>query len=282
MVEKLLRRSLVAAPLALIGCGQAQLLGAANLLTRDSRSLRVDGAAFGPDPRQKLDLYAPERASDAPVVLFTYGGSWRQGERAQYRFLAERLVARGFVVAIADYRLAPAARYPAFVEDFALAAAWVLANAGRHGGDPARLTLLGHSAGAYNALVVALDPRWMAAAGADRARLSRVVALAPPTGAELQRSRFFSELFAAADPPGSAWPIRLAANARAAPPITLVAGEADMVIRRSDVRALEAAIRRGGGQVDLVEIEGAGHIGLVSDAFFDNPRAEAWLSRLSA
>lgn len=281
-MEKLLRRTLVAAPLALIGCGQAQILGAANFLTRDSRSLRAEGVAFGPDPRQKLDVYAPADAAGAPVVLFTYGGSWRQGERAQYRFLAEKLVARGMVVAIADYRLAPAAAYPAFVEDFALAAAWVLANAGRFGADPARLTLLGHSAGAYNALVVALDPRWMARAGADRARIAQVVALAPPTGAELQRSRFFGELFAAADPPGSAWPIRLAADARAAPPITLVAGEADMVIRRSDVAALAQAIRSGGGQVALVEIEGAGHIGLLSDAFFDNPRAEAWLAKLSA
>ena len=81
-------------------------------------------AAFGADPRQRLDLYAPRRvaAEPLPVIVFLYGGSWNSGAKAGYAFVGRALAARGFVVAIPDYRLVPAVRYPAFLEDNAAAA----------------------------------------------------------------------------------------------------------------------------------------------------------------
>ncbi|WP_254606600.1 alpha/beta hydrolase, partial [Sphingomonas bacterium] len=132
--------------------------------------LVVRGAAFGPDPRQRLDVYAPKdtpaNGRSRPVIVFFYGGSWSSGTRAGYSFVGRALAARGFVVAIPDYRLVPQVRFPAFLRDNAAAVRWVRGHIAASGGDPDRLVLAGHSAGAYDAAMLALDPRWL---GADRA-----------------------------------------------------------------------------------------------------------------
>jgi acetyl esterase/lipase len=275
------RRVLLGMPLLAAGCTQARMLAAVDALTSDSGSLKVAGAAFGPHPRQKLDLYAPPDARDRPVVLFLYGGGWRQGDRAAYRFVAEALVARGMVAIIADYRLAPEAKFPDFVEDFALAAGWAKQHAAEHGGDPRKLAVLGHSAGAYNALVGVLDPSWLAGVGMQPRAIAQLVALAPPTGLELPRSRRLAPVFAAADPPGSAWPIRLASTgASEAPPITLVGGAADFIIQPADVRALGAAIQAGGGRAETLILPEAGHVEVLGDLWWGSARAEAWVPRL--
>lgn len=121
---------------------------------------------YAPAPRQKLDVYRPAAPHSAhPVIVFFYGGSWNRGARADYRFVAAALTARGFVVVIPDYRLYPQVRYPLFLEDCAAAVGWTLRNIERYGGDPHRVYLLGHSAGAYNAAMLALDPRWLAGVG---------------------------------------------------------------------------------------------------------------------
>ena len=271
----------LAAPLLAAACSQTQMLAAVDLLTPDSDSLRVADAAFGPDPRQRLDLYAPHDAAGRPAVLFLYGGSWRQGSRASYRFVAEALVARGVVVGVADYRLAPAARHPDFAEDAALAVRWILDNLAAHGGDPASLTLLGHSAGSMNALQLALDSRHLARVGLTRRDLAGVVALAPPTGQEVQRSRRLAPLFETADPPGSAWPYRLAGQGGAgAPPLLLVAGAEDFLIPAGNVAALGQAIAASGGPVETLVVPGAGHIGVLSDLWLGSERAEPWVGRL--
>lgn len=278
----LLSLTALAAPLLAGACSQTQMLGAVDLLTPDSGSRRVAGAAFGAAPRQKLDLYAPAEARDAPAVLFLYGGSWRQGERGAYRFVAEALVARSFVVAIADYRLAPEARHPDFAEDAALATRWLWDNVALHGGDPGKLTLLGHSAGAMTALQLALDQGHLGRVGLKPRDLAGVVALAPPSGDEIARSRRLAPLFAAADPPGSAWPSVLArTGAAAAPPITLVAGAEDRLIEADAVRALGRTLAANGARVETMVIPEAGHIGVLSDLWFGNARAAPWIARLA-
>ena len=136
--------------------------------------------AFGTDPRQRLNLYRPAMSGSnarLPVIVFVYGGSWSSGDKDGYGFVGRALAARGFLVAVPDYRLVPQVRFPAFLEDNAAAVRWVIANAARHGGDPSRVVLVGHSAGAYNAAMLALDPRWLAA---DRRAVKGWVGLAGP------------------------------------------------------------------------------------------------------
>ena len=143
----------------------------------------AEGLAYGPLARQRLDVYGPAGPAPAgghPVVVFFYGGSWNHGERADYRFVGEALAARGVLTLVADYRLYPEVRYPDFLADSALALAWGLREAAALGGNPQRVFVMGHSAGAYNAAMLALDARWLAAAGQSPRALAGWIGLAGP------------------------------------------------------------------------------------------------------
>jgi acetyl esterase/lipase len=168
----------------LAACSPISLL---NSLTPSSSYRETAGLAYGTDPRQKLDIFSPIGATDKPsarqnypVVVFFYGGSWNRGERSDYRFVAEALAARGIVTVLVDYRLYPQVRYPDFLKDCAKALAWTQRDISGYGGDPQRLFVMGHSAGAYNAAMLALDPRWLASEGLSPAMLSGWIGLAGP------------------------------------------------------------------------------------------------------
>ena len=157
-------------------------LASLRLAPRSARSVTAD-VAYGPLPRQRLDIHvpsAPPPVGGYPVVVFFYGGSWNRGERAQYRFVGEALASRGMLTVIPDYRLYPEVRYPAFLEDSALALAYALKRAGALGGNPKKVFVMGHSAGAYNAAMLALDARWLGGTGHDPAELAGFIGLAGP------------------------------------------------------------------------------------------------------
>jgi acetyl esterase/lipase len=154
------RRGLLAGMAALLGgCSATGALNA--LVPANSYRGRV-GVAYGSDPRQRLDTYLPlEPAGAFALVVFFYGGHWSRGSRADYRFVGEALASSGIGVVVADYRLSPQVGWREILQDCAAAAQWAAANARELGADPARLLLMGHSAGAYNAAMLALDPRWL-------------------------------------------------------------------------------------------------------------------------
>lgn len=135
--------------------------------------------AYGDSARQRLDLY-PGRASapGRPVVVFFYGGAWASGSRKDYGFIARTFNDMGYVVAIPDYRLTPETVYPGFLHDSAAAVQAVRARVHEVGGDPNRIVLMGHSAGAYNAIMLAVDARWLGEA--DRQRVRGVIGLSSP------------------------------------------------------------------------------------------------------
>jgi len=154
-----------AVALALAACSP---LGAINALVRTDTYVAKEGVAYGPLPRQKLDVYTPVSAAPAagwPVVVFFYGGFWTDGERAEYKFVGAALAELGVLTLVADYRLYPEATYPAFLEDSAKALAYGIEQAKVLGGDPKRVFVMGHSAGGYNAAMLATQPRWLAATG---------------------------------------------------------------------------------------------------------------------
>lgn len=135
-----------------------------NALTPDGTFDKTEGIAYGSDPRQKLDVYVPRRTvENAPVVVFFYGGSWNSGSRSDYSFVGEALASRGIVAVLADYRLYPQVRYPSFLEDGAKAVAWTHEHIRQFSGDPKRLYLMGHSSGAYNVAMLALEPQLLGA-----------------------------------------------------------------------------------------------------------------------
>ena len=161
-------------------------LGALNGLARSDVYRLDEGIAYGPLARQRLDVYTPTApaatpARGWPVAVFFYGGSWNTGERGDYRFVAAALAERGVLAIVADCRLYPEVRFPEFLRDAALALAWGLENGKRLGGDPRRTFVMGHSAGGYNAAMLALDPRWLAPTGHDAKRkLAGWIGLAGP------------------------------------------------------------------------------------------------------
>lgn len=165
---------------AMTGCSALKTVDA--LVPRDTYRLTPD-VAYGSLDRQKLDVYQPKSevpAGGFPVVVFFYGGTWHMGERAQYRFVGEALASRGMVAMVADYRLFPEVTYPDFLPDGAKAVAYALTNASRYQGNPRRVVVMGHSAGAYNAAMIALDQRWLAEQGHRLSDLAGWVGLAGP------------------------------------------------------------------------------------------------------
>lgn len=170
---------------AAIACSPVRALNA--VVASDSYELAT--VAYGAGERQQLDVYTPRNSEQArpervrpvdgwPLVVFFYGGSWNRGERAEYRFVGEALAARGIVAVIPDYRLYPEVRYPEFLKDNAAATAWAMHEAARLGADPKRVFVMGHSAGAYNAAMMAVDPRWLMAEGVKPAQLAGWIGLA--------------------------------------------------------------------------------------------------------
>ena len=245
-------------------CSPLGTLNGLNSLAPGDRGTRkvASGVAFGSDPRQRLDIYGPARADGpSPVVTFFYGGSWASGTRGGYGFAAKAFASRGYTVVVPDYRLVPEVHFPAFVEDGAAAIAWTQGNIARHGGDPARLALVGHSAGAHIAMLLALDPRWLRAAGSDPARLRAAVGLSGPYDFLPFSVGATRNAFGRASDPRLTQPINFAR--KDAPPILLATGTEDRLVLPRNSRKLAAALRDAGATVELKEYDGLGHVGAV-------------------
>ena len=162
----------------LSGCSPVTVL---NKLAPGDTYVRTADIVYGPDPSLMLDVYQPaDKPANAPVVVFFYGGSWDSGKRADYLFVGEALASRGIVTVIADYRLYPQVHYPDFLKDCAQAMAWTFREIARFGGNPKKIFVTGHSAGAYNAAMIAFDDRWLNAVGLKPAQLAGFVGMAGP------------------------------------------------------------------------------------------------------
>jgi acetyl esterase/lipase len=172
------RHFLGAGALALAGCSATGALDA--FVPRDTYRAEED-LAYGSDPRQRLDAYLPiDTAAGAALVVFFYGGAWTRGRRQDYRFVGEALASAGIVTLVADYRLSPQVRWMKILADCAAAVRWAFANAVRLGASGERVHLMGHSAGAYNAAMLALDARWLAAQQLQPRQLAGWIGIAGP------------------------------------------------------------------------------------------------------
>ncbi len=248
----------------LAGCSPAGLLNGVSRLSGDGATRRaVAGAAYGPLARHKLDVWVPAKASAAPlpVIVFFYGGGWVSGDRGDYGFAGRAFAAQGFVTIVADYRLVPEVRFPAFLQDGALAVKWARDHASQYGGDPKRISLAGHSAGAYQAAMLALDPHYLRDVGVDPKIVRSAALLATPAD-------FYPFTEIRGRDALGAWPNPLETQpisfARAdAPPLLLMHGTEDTVVRPYNSERLSAKLRALGAPVELRLYQGKSHTDLI-------------------
>jgi acetyl esterase/lipase len=251
---------------ALTGCTKFDAL---NAIVPAWGYSRTTDLTYGPAPRQTLDIYRPACTREpAPVVIFFYGGYWQYGNKADYRFVAQALTSKGFVAVLPDYRLYPQVTFPAFVQDGALVVRWAHDNASHFGGDPSRIYLMGHSAGAHIAALLTLDHHYLKDVGLDADTIRATAGLSGPydfvPGTNSRAVFGMKESDTSPDP--TIEPIHFADGH--SPPMLLINGAEDQVVSPSNATRLAQRIRAAGGDARALIYCHLGHVGV--------PMALAW------
>ena len=244
-----LRLLLLAAFAALTACSPLPVINA--LVPSDTYKVQRD-IAYGERPRNLLDIYMPAaKPEKAPVIVFFYGGNWNSGSRADYLFAGEAFASQGFVTVIADYRLYPEVKFPDFLYDSAQAFAWARKNIASYGGDPQRMYLAGHSAGAYNAAMLAYNPDYLKGVGVELSAVKGFIGLAGPYDFLPLTGNLTKEIFGFPDTSPATQPISFVPSkpgSRLVPALLLTAPE-DRIVNPGNSLRMAAKLRAGGGSV---------------------------------
>jgi acetyl esterase/lipase len=239
--------TLIAALTLLAGCTSQEVL---NKLASDEGYSLSSNVAFDDASNLKLDVYAPDNAKNAPVVVFFYGARWEEGKKEMYKFVGQALAARGFVTVVPDYRLYPQTKFRGILSDNAKAVRWAHTYAGRYGGDPNKIVVMGHSAGAYNAAMLTLDPQYLKAVGGNASWLRGMIGLAgaydflPITDPDLR------DLFGPPEHYDQSQPVLFVDGHN--PPMLLMHGENDDNVPAKNSHSLATRIQKAGGPVETV------------------------------
>lgn len=223
----------------------------------------VRGLRYADHGRGLADVYLPKKArAGTPIAVFIYGGSWDSGDRSFYRFVGATLASAGIVTVIPDYSVWPDAAWPAFLHDNADAVGWARGAASNWGADPERLFLIGQSAGAYNAAMLCLDPAYLGRVGMDPGQdIAGMIGLAGPYDFLPLQSDFLKQVFGETGQDPAHQPINLAHGK--APPMLLMVGGEDRVIRPGNTRRLAQKIVASGGRAEEHIIPGLDHQGSI-------------------
>ncbi len=243
-------------------CTQAAFT-AANLPTHLVEMAVEHDRAYGSELLQKLDVYIPANTMEKQldVLVFFYGGRWTYGAKEDYRFVAATFVKEGFIVVIPDYRKYPQVRFPVFVEDGARALAWVSDHIVEWHGNPARIHVVGHSAGAHIGALLAADPHYLADVGKDRSlTVHDFAGLAGPY-AFTPDEPDLEDIFG---PPQSYPNMQVTTFIDGTqPPMLLLYGNKDTAVKLANLERLEQRIKQRGGCVRSRIYPNADHTDLI-------------------
>ncbi len=219
----------------------------------------AQGVVFDEKNGLKLDVWAPTGSGDAkkPVLVFFYGGGWVNGERTHYGFAAKAFAAKGFVVVVPDYRKVPKIRFPVFNQDAAQSVKWVRDNIAKFGGDPDRVAVAGHSAGAYLAVMLALNPQYLTEIGVDPKIIKAGVGLSGPYDFIPFDSRRSIDAMHLWPRPLETQPVTYVS--KDAPPLMLATGTADDTVKPRNAIILTQRLHAVGTQVEFHAYEGLNH-----------------------
>lgn len=230
----------------------------------DGGTSRQGDIAYGREPRQRLDIYRPDTAATekSPIIVFVYGGSWSSGNKDIYRFAGQAFASRGFTTVIPDYRLYPDVQFPAFVNDIAAAYAWTWTHLVKACDVARPIILVGHSAGAHMAALLAVDPSRIEAIDASAPKPAALIGLAGPYTFQPTIWPSTKDAFASVkDTPDLARPV--ARITQIPPPALLIHGAADTLVELKNTREFAAALTSASGRVETEFYDNIGHMGLV-------------------
>ena len=255
-------------------CAPVKILN--SLVPEDGYTI-VAAVPYGTLDRQKLDIYLPKsdiksidklgnksqaKIANKKVIIFYYGGNWDSGERANYKFVAEALTSQGFIVVIPDYRLYHDVLFPAFMADPASAAKWVKMHISQYGGDANQVFLSGHSAGAHIAVMLAVNPEYLAVQSLKPSDFIGVIGLAGPYDFLPLKSERLKIIFGAESTLWKSQPINFVDGK--APPILLAVGKKDTTVLPRNTYNLAEKIKENNGIVQVAEFESYNHIDMVA------------------
>jgi acetyl esterase/lipase len=261
-VKKLLSLAAIGiSSVAGIACSPVKTLNA--LVPESGYVLQAD-IAYGSLPRQKLDIYRPKHpvSANTPVILFYYGGGWEAGEKADYKFVAEAFTSKGYVVVIPNYRVYPEVKFPAFMQDPAEAARWVKQHIADYGGDASQVFLAGHSAGAHIAVMLSLNPEYLAKVQLKPQDFAGTIGMAGPYDFLPLKSARLMEIFGPEETRWKSQPIEFVSGQNQ--PLLLLVGLKDNTVWKHNTFNLAAKIKAKGGPVQVVEYPSYGHIDMVA------------------
>lgn len=249
----------VLAALLLSGCSPGAVL---NRLIPAYGVEITNSIPYGDGARRTLDVYRPKSAAAAPVVVFFYGGAWQAGSKQLYRYIGTALARRGFVIVVPDYRIYPETRYPGFLEDGARAVRWVKDNAARFGGDPEKLFVMGHSAGAHIAAMLAIDARWLGQVRlAPQHDIAGLIEISGPYDFLPLRDPTLVTIFGGADVAPTQPIFHVSSGA---PPALLLTGARDKTVDAGNTLRLAARLRSAGNEAEAVVYPRIGHYAIVA------------------
>jgi acetyl esterase/lipase len=228
--------------------------------SRERGATLVEKARYGSDPAQKLSITIPEGKAPAggfPLVVFFHGGGWHSGDPYAYNWIARALAEQGYATALVGYRLNKGGRFPAMLEDSAAGTRAALAAAAKHGIDTSRAVLSGHSAGAYNATMLTLDRQWLGREGVPEGTVVGAVILAGPSDFYPYDKKSSINAMGHWPRPQDTQPINFV---RAdAPPMLLIHGTEDTVVRPRNARILAQRLTEAGAPTKAVLMDGMSH-----------------------
>jgi acetyl esterase/lipase len=287
-------RTLKIIPLILLGgCSALEVVNSVSKIYVAEVKQNIE---FGAHPKLKYDLYLPdnpnEEFSSTPVIVFFYGGSWNRGDKSEYEFVGRRLASMGYITAVPNYRLYPEVQYPDFLEDGAQSIAHLKKELQKpeynHLNPAQQYVLMGHSAGAYNAAMLALDPRWLNATGLEhRTSIKGLIGLAGAYNIYPIKDTDVQPVFNHPNYPPRSQPIDYADKSNV--PTLLLAPQTDTLVSiERNTHALQRALASAGNQSKVESIEGTDHVTLIGTLspllFFKGSTAkpiEEFMRRLS-
>lgn len=247
--------------LTLAACSQQSAQSTLNRVVSTGGLTVTQNVPYGPDARNRMDVYAPQNARNAPVVLFIHGGSWENGDKDGHKFVGESLARAGYVTAVMSYRLAPQNRYPTYVQDSALALKVLRDRATSFGGDPDDLFVSGHSAGAFNAVEVVDNERWLREAGVPVFAVRGVIGIAGPYSYD------FREFASRRAFPEGATPDQVMPDRHVrpdAPPHLLLVAANDTTVYPQNAINMESALKKAGVPVTRTVLPRLNHITIMA------------------